>query len=67
VYFRAKHGLLPPFSLPRLHEHIQFYTEASLSAVLRRAGFTPVEQRREELGGDTGLSSVLLVLARLTK
>ncbi len=45
---RVKLGLAPPFAVPKLHEHINFFHEASLTALARRCGFDVLgmEQQR---------------------
>lgn len=65
LYFRTRWKTIPPFGLPRLHEHINFYSPESLSRLLVRAGFDVVKHRVADVDTSVGLSSVLLMLARI--
>lgn len=48
--FRLKLGFVPPLGLVKLHEHINFFDERSLRAMLEAAGLEPLLVGREVSG-----------------
>lgn len=50
--FRVKFGRLPPLGFAKCHEHVNFFDQESLLAILRRSGLTPLACRPcPETGG----------------
>jgi hypothetical protein len=62
--FRLKLGILPPLGFMKLHEHINFFTERSLSALLARRGFTVLGIRTVALQKFAGYKGSILCLAQ---
>jgi SAM-dependent methyltransferase len=60
--FRVKLGFVPPLGLMKLHEHVNFFDERSLRAVIEAAGLEPVEVGLEVSG--TQRVPVVCALAR---
>jgi SAM-dependent methyltransferase len=63
--FRIKAGVLPPLGFVKLHEHVNFFDAASLRALLERCGFEAIVSEKVDMALPSGLSSVLVALARL--
>lgn len=62
--FRTRLGTLPPLGFVKLHEHVSFFDERSLAALLERAGFTPVVTEKVDTPSPIGLSTVLVMTAK---
>lgn len=62
--FRHKLEVVPPLGFVKLHEHINFFGEDSLRAVLRQAGLEPVRVGVERVTTARGTFSVLCALAK---
>lgn len=56
---RVKFGIVPPFAIVKLHEHINFFHERSLEALASRAGFEVVGLERQVFA--TGSRALVLV------
>lgn len=62
--FRNHCNLIPPFGISRLHEHINFFSDRSLAALLENADMSIVGHALVETPSRTGLEKSLLMLAR---
>ncbi len=62
---RVKLGLVPPFAMAKLHEHINFFDERSLAAVAKRAGLEIVGMERQRFAAASD-PFVLVALLRVT-
>jgi hypothetical protein len=66
--FRLRFGMVPPLGFPKLHEHINFFNETSLSKLLEKSGFRLVSCRRaSQAKSIVGFQGVLLALAHARK
>lgn len=63
--FRVKFGSVPPLGFVKMHEHINFFSEESLSAVLDRSGYQVLKCEVLNRPGPTGIDHVLHALARV--
>jgi hypothetical protein len=64
---RLRWNVITPVSIIKCHEHLNFFHEKSLEALLNNAGFNVVGCRTTGVQTHTGLSKVLQVLARRTE
>lgn len=62
--FRRKLDVVPPLGLLKLHEHINYFAEDSLRAVLEAAGYEVAVVDREVIGSTLGATPVVCALAR---
>lgn len=62
---RRKLDAIPPLGFMKLHEHINFFDEASLRALFDRAGFITIAIGRETIHGSLGDTPVLSALVRI--
>jgi len=62
--FRRKLDVVPPLGLLKLHEHINYFAERSLRAVLEAAGYEVSIVDREVIGSTLGATPVVCALAR---
>ncbi|MCA1826004.1 MAG: methyltransferase domain-containing protein [Myxococcales bacterium] len=62
--FRVKLGLLPPLAPIKLHEHLNFFSRASLRKLFERAGFSVEACEEGAVAGASGISGVVKLLAR---
>jgi hypothetical protein len=62
--FRIRYGTMPPLGFVKMHEHINFFDERSLGALLERSGFTPVAVERLVIESSLEPTPVLSALAR---
>jgi hypothetical protein len=62
--FRVKAGLVPPLGYLTLHEHINFFNECSLEALMRAGGFRVLRCQKIRFGVSGGFESSLLCLAQ---
>jgi SAM-dependent methyltransferase len=63
--FRVKFGWIPPLGFLKCHEHLNFFNQKSMAALLHRAGFEVVDSKVDCLGSYPVRSEQLLVMARL--
>lgn len=61
---RVKLNVVPPFGVLKLHEHVSFFSEASLRALLEGAGYTVVDTAIGSNSGKAGITRVLRAIAR---
>jgi SAM-dependent methyltransferase len=63
---RVRFGVVPPLGFPKLHEHINFFNEASLSKLLEATGYRVLVSRiAPEAKSVVGFQGVLLALAQV--
>jgi SAM-dependent methyltransferase len=62
---RIKLNLVPPFGLIKCHEHLNFFNNASLTALLERTGFEVIESNIECVAKYPARVESLYTLARL--
>lgn len=62
--FRVKWDVLPPLGFVKMHEHINFFDEGSLSRLLRETGFDVVALEKMKIQGAFGQMVVLGAAAR---
>ncbi|HTB22400.1 MAG TPA: methyltransferase domain-containing protein [bacterium] len=62
--FRVKTGVVPPLGYLTLHEHINFFNETSLAALLKAEGFEVLRCQKVRFGVSGGFENSLLCLAR---
>jgi len=65
TFFRVKYGVIPPFGIIKLHEHLNFFSKLSLEILLQLAGFTIESSSIGSFSSSSGVSQVIKVLARL--
>lgn len=61
---RLKTGHIPPFGFLKMHEHINFFTDGSISALLQRHGFEVADSRVVKDEKVIGFGAAILCLAR---
>ena len=62
---RIRMNHIPPLGLIKCHEHLNFFNQQSLEALLERTGFEVVDSRIEAIAKYPAKSEQLYVLARL--
>lgn len=62
---RIKFDLVPPLGLQKCSEHLNFFNEPSLRALLERDGFETVESGTAVVGSNGPLGTILYGLARV--
>lgn len=62
--FRVKLNVVPPLGVIKLHEHVSFFSEASLRMLLTRAGYALVDVSVGPISGKAGITRVLRALGR---
>lgn len=62
--FRVKLNVVPPLGVIKLHEHVSFFSDASLRALLAGAGYTVVDTTFGSSSGKAGITRVLRALGR---
>lgn len=62
--FRVKLDVVPPLGVIKLHEHVSFFSEASLRALLGSAGYAVLDTSVGSNPGKAGITRVLRALAR---
>ncbi|MDO8644462.1 MAG: hypothetical protein Q7S00_05805, partial [bacterium] len=62
--FRLKLNFVPPFGFVKLHEHINFFDENSLQALLKKSGFSILLCRTYRENRVFGFGASILCLAR---
>ena len=61
---RVKLNVVPPLGVIKLHEHVSFFSEASLRTLLARAGYAVVDTTVGSSSGSAGITRVLRALGR---
>jgi hypothetical protein len=61
---RVQTNTLPPLGFAKLHEHINFFDERSVRALLVRCGFDVVTTETTHIRSASGVDTVLVALAR---
>lgn len=64
LLFRKRWNLVPPLGLIRLHEHINFFAEESLTKLLDQVGFEVINLELHPIPSPIGQTTSLMVLAR---
>lgn len=62
---RIRLNHIPPLGIIKCHEHLNFFNQQSLRALLERAGFEVVDSRIEDIAKYPARSEQLYVLARV--
>lgn len=62
---RVKLGYIPPLGLIKCHEHLNFFNQKSIAALLERTGFEIVDAKVDYVASYPAKSETLLVMARL--
>jgi SAM-dependent methyltransferase len=65
--FRIRWNAVPPLGFVKMHEHINFFDERSLSTLLAQNGFTVLTSKRMSIRSPLGETPVLGAVARLTR
>jgi SAM-dependent methyltransferase len=64
---RIKLGFIPPFGFAKCHEHLNFFNQKSIAALLDRAGFEIIDSKIDFVASYPARSETLLVMARLRR
>lgn len=62
--FRVRYDTLPPLGFLKMHEHLNFFDERSLRALLERSGLEALVVAPQIIRSSLGLTTVLSALAR---
>ncbi len=61
---RVKLGIVPPFGVIKLHEHVSFFAEASLRRLLERAGYVVGASESVAVSATAGIGKVLRIAGK---
>ena len=67
TFARVKLGIVPPFGLIKLHEHVNYFGAVSLRRLVDSAGATVLHLDLAETVPTAGIGRVLRVIARCTE
>jgi hypothetical protein len=62
---RIKLGFIPPLGFAKCHEHLNFFNQKSMAALLERTGFEIINSKIDYVASYPVRSETLLVMARL--
>jgi SAM-dependent methyltransferase len=62
---RIRLGFIPPLGFAKCHEHLNFFNQKSMTALLERTGFEVIDSKMDYAASYPVRSETLLVMARL--